>query len=64
VKQKPDVHAGSFFPEAVVTFQGELMHKKIERKRELERRRRRREKRAKLRAKGLLPAAGEKDSSK
>jgi len=65
VKQKPDVHAGSFFPEAVRQhFQGEVMHKKIERKRELERRRRRREKRAKLRAKGLLPAAGEKDSSK
>jgi hypothetical protein len=34
-------------------------HKKIERRREIERRRRRREKRAKLRAKGLLPPAGE-----
>jgi hypothetical protein len=39
-------------------------HKKIERKRELERRRRRREKRAKLRAKGILPATGEKGPSK
>jgi hypothetical protein len=34
-------------------------HKKIERKRELDRRRRRRKKRLKLRAKGLLPPAGE-----